>query len=106
MKLASGDTQELRMSPVGTLLSPDPSIQPILAMGLCASELHCRIVWEKTQCSVYHPQLKELPILMRGGCPEIPSELCLFLIREIEAGRGNSMLRSIRSGALDTSAGW
>ena len=36
VKLASGDRQELRMSPVGTLLSPDPAIRPILAMGLCA----------------------------------------------------------------------
>ena len=106
VRLASGDTQELRMSPVGTLLSPDPTIQPILAMGLCASELHCRIVWEKTQCSVYHPQLKDLPIMMRGGCPEISSDLCLLLIREIEAARGDAMLRSVRSGVLDTSADW
>ncbi|CAE7419793.1 unnamed protein product [Symbiodinium necroappetens] len=30
---------------------------------------------------------------MRGGCPEIPSELCLFLIREIESARGDAMLR-------------
>ena len=41
--LASGSTQELRMNPVGTLLSANPEIQPILPMGLLASELGCHI---------------------------------------------------------------
>ncbi|CAE7264729.1 unnamed protein product [Symbiodinium microadriaticum] len=44
--------------------------------------------------------------MMRGGCPEISSDLCLLLIREIEAARGDAMLRSVRSGVLDTSADW
>ena len=43
---------------------------------------------------------------MRGGCPEIPCELCLLLIREIEAARGEAMSRSVRSEVLDTSADW
>ena len=39
VKLASGTSNELRMSAVGTLLSQDSQIQPIIPMGLCAEVL-------------------------------------------------------------------
>ena len=44
--LASGSTFDLRMNAVGTILSEDPEVQPIVPMGLLAEELGCTITWK------------------------------------------------------------
>ena len=95
VKLASGTSNELRMSAVGTLLSQDMNIQPIIPMGLCAEELGCKIVWQQKLCRVLHPALGKLDIEMNRGCPEIDREVCLSLIAELENARGEAMLRTI-----------
>ena len=68
--LASGSTQELRMNPVGTLLSSNPEIQPILPMGLLATELGCDIRWDESACVVQHPERGKLDVVINRNCPE------------------------------------
>ena len=96
VQLASGSTEELRMNSAGTLLSRDVNVQPILPMGLLADELSCKIAWEGKECSVWHPTLGNLDVVMDRGCPEVASEVCLTLIHELEEQRTDSMLRMAR----------
>ena len=94
--LASGSTQELRMNPVGTLLSPDPGIQPIIPMGLLASELSCEIRWTDSTCHIQHPHHGLLQVVVNRNCPEIKAAMCLELISEVEETRATAMMCSIR----------
>ena len=93
--LASGSTQELRMNPVGTLLSPDPGIQPIIPMGLLASELSCEKRWADLTCQIHHPQHGLLPLRVNRNCPEVKASTCLELIAEVEETRASAMMCSI-----------
>ena len=95
VKLASGTSNDLRMSAVGTLLSRDMWIQPIIPMSLCADELGCKIVWQGRSCKVLRPTLGKLDIEMNRGCPEIDRDVCLGLIAELENERGEAMLRTV-----------
>ena len=46
VELATGTTADLRINAVGTLLSADPAVQPILSMGIVAAMgLRCVIEW-------------------------------------------------------------
>ena len=92
VQLASGATCDLRLSTVGTLLSADPHVQPILSMGVCAKELGCSIHWKGTKCEIEHPKRGVLKVVMSGGCPELDRDLCLALISEVECKRADSML--------------
>ena len=95
VKLASGVADDLRISAVGTLLSADPGVQPIVPMGLIADRLGCVIVWQAKNCEITHPQLGPLQIHMCGGCPEVARDTCLALISELEEIRGEGMLKSL-----------
>ena len=92
--LASGSTQELRMSPVGTLLSSDPSIQPILPMG--PSELKSDIHWVGSTCSIQHPEHGQLQVIVNRNCPEIQASMCLELISEVARRRAGAMMSAMR----------
>ena len=95
VKLASGTSNELRMSAVGTLLSQDSQIQPIIPMGLCAEVLGCKILWQQKVCKVLHPTMGKLDVEMNRGCPEIERDVCLGLIAELENARSEAMLKAI-----------
>ena len=104
--LASGSTQELRMSPVGTLLSSDPSIQPILPMSLLASELKCDFHWVGSTCSIQHPEHGQLQVIVNRNCSEIQASMCLELISERRrAGAMMSAMREVKDHVVG-SRGW
>ena len=94
--LASGSTFDLRMNAVGTLLSEDPEVQPIVPMGLLAEELGCVISWKGKECKVVHPELGKLGVTVSRGCPEVQHDVCLSLILELEEKRSDSMLGKVR----------
>ena len=96
VKLASGEAHDLRISAVGTLLSPNPAVQPIVAMGLCTRLLGCKVVWEGSQCWIVHPSSGTLDVTMVDDCPEVESSVCLNLIQQIEEVRGKLMLKALR----------
>ena len=108
VQLASGSTQELRINAVGTLISPNPGIQPIMPMGLLATELKCDIRWDESACEVRHPSHGRLNVTMVKNCPEVEASLCLDLIQEVEARRASAMIRSTRevSAVGDSALDW
>ena len=100
--LASGSTFDLRMNAVGTLLSEDPEVQPIVPMGLLAEELGCIISWKGKECQVVHPETGKLNVTVSRGCPEVPHDVCLSLILELEEKRSSSMLGDVRRAQIAT----
>ena len=106
--LASGTTQELRINAAGTLISPNPDIQPIMPMGLLTTELKCDIRWDESECVVNHPRLGPLEVTMVKNCPEVDDKVCLELIREVEELRADAMVRSVQThaGKEDPTMGW
>ena len=98
--LASGSTYDLRMNTVGTLLSQDPEVQPIVPTGLLAEELRCTITWKGKQCCVIHPDLGKLDVTVCRGCPDISHDLSLSLILELEEQRSDTMLGKVRKAGV------
>ena len=47
-------TQELRVSPLGTILTRDDVI-PICPLGMLVEKIGCRVDWTAGQCRVTHP---------------------------------------------------
>ena len=88
------------MNTVGTLLSQDPEVQPIVPMGLLAEELSCTITWKGKQCCVIHPDLGKLDVTVCRGCPEVSHDLCLSLILELEEQRSDNMLGKVRKAGI------
>ena len=79
-------TQDLRISPLGTVLSPDP-IAPIVPMELLVDLLNCRVTWNAGTCRVEHPVRGELRVWLEDNCPLISKQDCLQLIAEVEQHR-------------------
>ena len=98
--LASGSTYDLKMNTVGTLLSQDPEVQPIVPMGLRAEELSCTTTWKGKQCCVIHPDLGKLDVTVCRGCPEVSHDPCLSLILELEEQRSDNMLGKVRKAGV------
>ena len=94
VQLAVDSTTSLRINAVGVLLSDNPSVQPLMPMGIAAKELKCKVDWDEGGCSVAHPEIGPLPITMQQECPMIPHALCMDLISELELRRGGAMLRA------------
>ena len=84
VSLANGNSARLKMSPGGTMLSKDPSTEPILPMGSITEALGCEVVWKENYIAVHHPIRGSLPVQMIGGCPHLPRALTLQLISELE----------------------
>ena len=68
----------------GTLVAEDERIQPIIPMGMLTKDLSCQVKWSGKTCAVVHPGRGRLPVVMSQGCPELPRELALSLIQELE----------------------
>ncbi|CAL1129507.1 unnamed protein product [Cladocopium goreaui] len=82
--LADGATTRLKMSPGGAMISPNSRVQPIVPMGLLAEVLNCTIDWKGGSLQVHHPQRGALPVVSSERCPQVPRQLALELIREME----------------------
>ena len=101
VKLASGKAYDLRMNTVGTLLSPNPNVQPIVAMGLCTRLLGCKVAWEDNECNIHHPLEGPIEVTMVDDCPEVSHTTCLSLIQQIEEQRSKLMLKALRNDCPD-----
>ena len=78
--MADGSSARLRMTPEGTMISPDARVEPMIPMGLLTTLLGRRIEWESSMMKVYHPSRGELQVEMKGGCPHLSRGLTLELI--------------------------
>ena len=98
VSLAVG-AQQLRISPLNTILSPDP-ISPICPLGLMIEKLGCRVSWSRNNCIITHPRIGVLPSTLVDACPVVPEELCLRLIQELEQHRNNELQQALQLRAL------
>ena len=89
-------SQELRISPVGTVLSQDP----IAPLGLLVDLLGCRVTWNAGQCTVEHPTRGELQVWLEDNCPVFSEGDCLDLIREIEQFRASRLRQALHIRAV------
>ncbi|CAK9077059.1 unnamed protein product [Durusdinium trenchii] len=82
--LADGQVTNLPISPGGAMVSVDADIEPIIPMGLLTEKLGCSVIWSRSQLRVVHPLRGELPVEDQDGCPQLPRQVALDLIEELE----------------------
>ena len=99
VNLALGKAK-LKMTPVGTLLTPQP-VGPICPLGVLVSELGCEVEWTGGTCKVVHPKRGVLAVVMTNQCPELDHDLTVSLIKEIENRRARLMQRALFVKALE-----
>ena len=96
VELAVG-TQELRVSPLGTILTR-AEVTPICPLGLLVDRLGCRVDWVagRCRCRVTHPLRGLLNTNLEGNCPVVSEALCLELIEELASvwNNGSGTARS------------
>ena len=66
------------------MVSEDPSVEPIVPMGALMEKLKCEATWKEGELIVVHPFRGRLPITYDNGCPQVPRQLALQLIEELE----------------------
>ena len=82
--LADGNRVQIPITPGGTMVSEDPSVEPIVPMGALMEKLKCEATWKEGELIVVHPFRGRLPITYDNGCPQVPRQLALQLIEELE----------------------
>ena len=90
--LATGETNELRITKGGTLVTMARDTQPILPLGVPVRLLGMSVVWRENHCDIIHPKRGRIKVMLHRGCPEVPRALCVSLIRELEAKLGGNEL--------------
>ena len=98
VELAVG-TQELRVSPLGTILTR-AEVTPICPLGLLVDRLGCRVDWVAGRCRVTHPLRGLLNTNLEGNCPVVSEALCLELIEELEAFEHDRLQQALAIRAL------
>ena len=66
------------------MITEEKDIEPIVPMGSLTSRLGCSILWSDADLVINHPTRGRLPVKTKDGCPQIPKEWALQLIRELE----------------------
>ena len=95
--LANGEIIQLRMTPGEVMVTDREDIEPILPMGAMVQLLQCQIQWTEEEVKIVHPSRGTLPVETVGGCPQIPRQLSLDLIQEMEEVKGNMNLKRLEA---------
>ena len=85
--LASGQTEQLLMTPGGVMVAEKVNIndvEPIVPFGTLVSKMNCTVLWEKDGLKINHPTRGLLEVEVINGCPQVSKKLALQLINEIE----------------------
>ena len=83
VKLAVGQSPDVRMNQYETLVAKE-AVQPIIPLGRLTKMLKCKVKWSSSGCEIVHPTIGRLPTHLVNGCPEIPADVCLNLIGQLE----------------------
>ena len=84
----------MALTPTGVIVG-EIGAEPIVPMGLLTTVVGCNISWTSQGLRVEHPQWGELPVKVEDGCPVVPHEIALRLIKEIEE-KAQKLIRSIK----------
>ena len=93
VQLAAGECQ-LHINSAGTLLSKSP-VAPIVSVAALL-KLGYSITWSNQRCDIQHPSYGRLEVDTSSGCPEVPAETALRLIRDYETLVGRRRIREVR----------
>ena len=66
------------------MIGLDSQVEPIVPMGLITEVLGCEVTWKGKEVKVRHPRRGDLKVTQVNGCPQIPRQEALELIRELE----------------------
>ena len=93
--LADGRSVHLHMTAGGSMVASEANVEPIVPMGLLIDILGCEVSWKKGSLQVSHPSRGLLPDEDCGGCPQIPRQLAMDLIHEMEEARCEVALKRL-----------
>ena len=79
-------------TPGGTLVVPEaggpfdePSPQTLVPLGAVVTRLGCKLTWSRSKgLRLQHPKRGLLPTKVVNGCPQLPNDVALDLVRELE----------------------
>ena len=94
--LATGGQTKLRMNKQGTMVSNNQRIEPILPMGALTNVIKCSLKWNNDGLIVKHPTRGVLPVSHEDGCPTLPRDLALELIKEVEMQQVQASMKEVR----------
>ena len=92
-------TQDLKMSPLGTVLTQEPA-SPIRPLGLIVELLGCSVTWHAGMYTVTHPTRGMLNVWLEDNCPTVSEADCLSLIQELEQLRAGRLQQALQLRAL------
>ena len=93
--LADGMKKLLYMTPTGVMVTAVENVEPIVPMGLLTTLLNCSIKWKGENIIVDRPKKGRLTVEYKDGCPMVPREAAMDLIKEIEEHRGGVVMKGI-----------
>ena len=93
--LANGSSVRLKMSQEGVMVTKSSEAEPIVPMGVMVEELQCKLEWNSQGLQVHHPTRGKLPVDSTNGCPQIPKDLALEIIKEIEEKRSGVLMKKM-----------
>lgn len=71
----------------------DQHVEPIIPVGRLVKELGCKFEWKDGNCTLNHPGIGEVVVVVVENCPQIASEIALQVIEELEDGASLKILR-------------
>ena len=119
VRLAGGESVNLKMNTGGTILVPmasattGSSSSPIVPLGALVSQLGYSMVWAKNKCRLEGPQGEIINMKIRDGCPELTEHQALELVARLEDSRLEQLRRNtaetktrVRAAAMAMSRTW
>ena len=85
--LADGHQATMRMTEKGVMVIDDPTVEPIVPMGVLAGKLGYRIEWKDGQMKLTNAKGTNVKVYMSAGCPQVARRVALQMIKEIEDGQ-------------------
>ena len=75
--LATGAQVAMKITKAGVIVSEDEKVKRIVPLGMLGGQLGYDVIFKNGECQI--PE-------MQDGCPQIPKEVALRMINDIEEG--------------------
>ena len=104
--LAGGQEVAMKIGKGGSIIGKADT-EPIVPMGLLASALKCKLLWNGDGMKLIHPHRGSVPIKVIDGCPMVERGMALELIKELEENQWQKAhLAAMRASDLGWKKAW
>ena len=104
--LAGGQEVGMKFGKGGSIVGEE-STEPIVPMGLLTNVLKCKMVWSCDGVKLQHPIRGNIDVQVVDGCPMVPYNVALSLIKEIEEAQwGRINLAQLKARDLSWKKTW